>query len=115
MPPFEGRDATRAAFERVRAACTALGRDPATIDLSVTLTTVCGRDREELERRGAVSPGQFEAADLRGTSAEIADQLASWTELGVARAYLRVLDLRDVAQIELLGNVVGAVRILAPP
>jgi F420-dependent oxidoreductase-like protein len=115
MPPFEGRDATRAAFERVRAACTAIGRDPATLDLSVALTTVCGRDREELERRGAVSPGQFEAADLRGTPAEVADQLASWAELGVARAYLRVLDLRDVAQIELFRDVVGAARMLAPP
>ena len=109
MPPFEGLDATRAAFERVRAACNTIGRDPGTLDLSVTLTTVCGRDHDELERRGAVSPAQFEAADLRGNPDELVEQLAHWADLGATRAYLRILDLLDVAQIELLRDVVAAV------
>ena len=109
MPPFERLDATRAAFERVGAACNAIGRDPGTLDLSVTLTTVCGRHREELERRGAVSPAQFEAADLKGTPDAIVDQLASWAGLGATRAYLRVLDLHDVEHIELLSDVVGVI------
>jgi F420-dependent oxidoreductase-like protein len=106
LPPFNPPAATAAAFGRVRAACEEIGRDPATLELSVTLTTVCGADHRELERRGAVSPAQFEAADLRGTPDEVADQLAAYGDVGADRAYLRLLDLRDVAHIELLGDAV---------
>jgi alkanesulfonate monooxygenase len=106
LPPFNPPDATAAAFARVRAACEKVGRDPATLDLSVTLTTVCGADRRELERRGAVSPPQFESADLKGTPEQVVDQLAAYGEVGADRAYLRLLDLHDVEQIQLLGDLV---------
>jgi F420-dependent oxidoreductase-like protein len=106
LPPFNPPDATADAFARVRAACEAVGRDPATLELSVTLTTVCGADRAEVERRGAVSPAQFEAADLAGTPDEVVEQLAAYRDVGADRAYLRLLDLRDVEQIELLGSTV---------
>jgi len=69
----------------------------------VTLRTVCGVDRAEIERRGAASPPQFEMADLAGTPDEIAEQLAVYRDAGATRAYLRVLDLRDVEQVALLG------------
>ena len=106
LPPFNPPAATAEAFARVRAACEDVGRDPATLELSVTLTTVCGADRAEVERRGAVSPAQFEAADLVGTPEQVVEQLAAYSEVGADRAYLRVLDLRDVDQIELLGAAV---------
>lgn len=111
LPPFQGPEAASKAFDRVRAACTSVGRDPATLELSATLTTVCGRDRRELARRGSVSPQQFEMADLVGTPDDIIDQLGAYRDLGVGRVYLRVLDLRDVGQIALLGeSVVSAMR-----
>ena len=106
LPPFEGLDATERAFDRVRAACETIGRDPATLELSVTLTTVCGADRDEVERRGAVSPMQFEAADLSGTPSEVVRQLEAFRDVGATRAYLRLLDLHDVDQISLLGEAV---------
>jgi alkanesulfonate monooxygenase SsuD/methylene tetrahydromethanopterin reductase-like flavin-dependent oxidoreductase (luciferase family) len=106
LPPFQGPANTAEAFSRVRAACEDVGRDPATLELSVTLTTVCGTDRVDLERRGAVSPPQFEAADLAGTPEQVLEQLASYRDVGATRAYLRVLDLRDVDQIALLGDAV---------
>jgi F420-dependent oxidoreductase-like protein len=108
LPPFEGLEATTRAFHRVRAACESIGRDPTTLELSVTLTTVCGADRDEVERRGAVSPPQFQAADLAGTPDEVIEQLAVYRDVGATRAYLRVLDLRDVEQIALLGETVVA-------
>jgi F420-dependent oxidoreductase-like protein len=106
LPPFQGPDLTRDAFDRVRRACETVGRDPASLDLSVTLTTVCGADGRDVQRRGAVSPQQFEAADLAGTPDQICEGLRTYLELGAARAYLRVLDLRDVDQVELLGATV---------
>lgn len=104
LPPFQGLEAAAAAFDRVRAACTAIGRDPETLELSITLTVVCGADRAELERRGAASPVQFQMADLAGGPSEVADGLAAYAGLGASRAYLRVLDLHDLDHIALLGN-----------
>ena len=106
LPPFSPPAATAEAFARVRAACEDVGRDPATLEMSVTLTTVCGADRAEVERRGAVSPAQFQAADLAGTPEQVLEQLVAYGEVGADRAYLRVLDLRDVEHIELLGAAV---------
>jgi F420-dependent oxidoreductase-like protein len=106
LPPFNPPAATAAAFARVRAACEEVGRDPAGLELSVTLTTVCGADRNELERRGAVSPPQFEVADLAGTPDQVVEQLAAYRDVGADRAYLRLLDLRDVEHIQLLGESV---------
>jgi F420-dependent oxidoreductase-like protein len=103
LPPFNPPAAVLEAFARVRAACEDVGRDPASLELSVTLTTVCGADETEVERRGAVSPPQFAGADLAGTPSRVVEQLAAYREVGADRAYLRVLDLRDVEQIELLG------------
>ncbi|TMK63913.1 MAG: LLM class F420-dependent oxidoreductase [Actinobacteria bacterium] len=106
LPPFQGTDATREAFARVSAACEAAGRDPATLARSVTLTTVCGTDEREVERRGSVSPLQYESADLAGTPAAVAEQLAQYAALGADCAYLRVLDLHDLDHIALLGTEV---------
>ncbi len=104
LPPFEGVDAATRAFARVRAACETIGRDPATLELSVTLTTVCGADEDDVKRRAAVSPIQAEMADLAGTPSEVVEQLAAFGEVGATRAYLRLLDLGDVEQIHLLGE-----------
>src|SRR5829696_1278880 len=106
LPPFNAPDAAAAAFARVRAACEEIGRDPATLEYSVTLTTVCGADRAEVERRGAVSPPQFQAADCAGTPDEVLEQLLAYREIGATRAYLRLLDLRDIEHITLLGDAV---------
>src|SRR5829696_4981883 len=106
LPPFEGPDAAAEAFARVRSACEDAGRDPAMLELSVTLTTVCGTDRAEVEHRGAVSPPQFEHADLAGTPEQVVEQLSAFRDVGATRAYFRVLDLRDVEHIELLGDAV---------
>jgi F420-dependent oxidoreductase-like protein len=109
VPPFEGPDKAAEAFGRVRAACESIGRDPETLELSVTLTTVCGVDRADTERRGAVSPLQYEMADLAGRPDEVVEQLAAFRAVGATRAYLRLLDLRDVEHIALLGDVVRTV------
>jgi len=106
LPPFEGPAAAAEAFARVRTACEDAGRDPAMLELSVTLTTVCGTDRAEVEHRGAVSPPQFERADLAGTPEQVVEQLSAFRDVGATRAYFRVLDLRDVEHIELLGDAV---------
>lgn len=104
LPPFQGLAATAEAFDRVRAACEGIGRDPSTLELSVTLTTFCAEDRGELDRRGALSPFQYKSADLAGTPEQVVEQLNAYRDLGAGRAYLRILDLRDLDHLELLGR-----------
>jgi alkanesulfonate monooxygenase len=104
-PPFDGITAARAAFDRVRAVCDQRGRDPATLALSVTLTTICGRNAAEVRRRaqGGAAGG---AADVTGLPGAVCDHLMRYSELGVHRVYLRVPDLHDLDHIGLIGNEV---------
>jgi len=104
LPPFQTPEQAGVAFARVRARCAAVGRDPATLATSLTLTTFCGRDHGELERRAACAPWDAAHASLRGTPAEVVDALAAFESTGATRAYLRVLDVRDLDHIELLAG-----------
>jgi len=104
LPPFQTPEQARVAFDRVRDRCTELGRPPESLSTSLTLTTFCGRDGSELERRAAVAPWDAARAALRGSPAEIVDALATFEATGATRAYLRVLDLTDLDHIELLAE-----------
>jgi F420-dependent oxidoreductase-like protein len=106
-PPFDGVAAARAAFDRVRAACEAQDRDPATLSLTVTLTTVCGRDTGEVEHR-AQRGRTAGAPDVIGRPEEVCEQLVQYAELGASRAYLRIPDLHDLDHVALLGEAVVA-------
>ena len=54
-------------------------------------STAIGQDLEALRTMG-----------LMGTPAEIVERLGVYAEMGVSRVYLQVLDLADLAHIELL-------------
>jgi len=109
-PPFDGIVDARAAFDRARSACEVSGRDPGTLALSVTLTTVCGEDVADVERR-AHAPGVGGFADIRGRPHEVREQLARYAELGASRVYLRIPDLHDLEHIELLGTQIAQASI----
>ena len=48
---------------------------------------------------------------LVGTPAEIVDKLAAWKELGLRRVYMQLLDLADLAHLELVaGEVMPRLR-----
>jgi F420-dependent oxidoreductase-like protein len=94
-----------AAFGRVREACTAAGRDAASLRYSVAHTVCCGRDTAELERRAAAIGRPL--ADLRvngvtGTPAEVIDRIGQFGEIGADCVYLQVLDLDDLGHLELI-------------
>jgi alkanesulfonate monooxygenase SsuD/methylene tetrahydromethanopterin reductase-like flavin-dependent oxidoreductase (luciferase family) len=105
LPPFTPTDLGREQLERVREACERAGRDPVTLRLSASLTVCCGRDGDEVRRRAATIGQELEALrthGLAGTPAEIVDRLGVYADMGVSRVYLQVLDLDDLAHIELL-------------
>ncbi len=107
--PFASIADTGAAFGRVRAACTATGRDPGSLVYSTAQTVCCGRDATEIARRAdAIGRG---VGDLRqhalcGTPDELVTKLSEFASAGAERVYLQVLDLADLDHLALLAEKV---------
>ncbi|MER7445096.1 LLM class F420-dependent oxidoreductase [Micromonospora avicenniae] len=103
--PFASVADSAAQFERVRAACAEIGRDPAQLCWSNALVLCCGRDDAEVARRAEAigrDPEELRANGMAGTPAEIVDKIGRYAEIGAQRIYLQVLDLADLDHIELV-------------
>jgi len=104
---------TAAGFDRVRSACEAAGRDEASIILSAAQVVCCARTPDELKRRAAAigrEVDELREHGLAGSPEEIADKIAEFGGVGAARMYLQVLDLSDIDHLELLAELIPAVR-----
>ena len=76
------------------------GRDPSGLRLSIALAVAIGETETEVRRRADFVGDPA----LRGTPAQVAEQLAAYREAGADRAYLQFLDLADApAAIALAG------------
>jgi F420-dependent oxidoreductase-like protein len=96
-------------FERVRDACRAAGRDPSSMAFTAAHTVCCGKDEAELSRRAAaigMDPAKVRATAIGGTPAEVVDKIGRYAEAGASAVYLQVLDLGDLAHLELLASEV---------
>jgi F420-dependent oxidoreductase-like protein len=96
-------------FERVGRACSAIGRSPESLGLSVALVVCCATDEAGLARR-AKAIGR-EVDELRqngvaGTPTEVAERLRQYAAVGATTAYLQVLDLGDLDHVRLLSDEV---------
>jgi F420-dependent oxidoreductase-like protein len=102
---FVSPEETRAAYGRVRDACAAAGRDPASLVYSAAQTVCCGRTGAEVARRAAAigrEVAELEASGLAGSPAQIVDKLGRFAGTGASRVYLQVLDLHDLGHLELI-------------
>jgi F420-dependent oxidoreductase-like protein len=93
-----------AAYDKVREACRTAGRRDAPV-MSAAQVVCCGRDDAELARRaGAIGRevDELRANGLAGSPAELVDKIGSFAAAGCERVYLQVLDLADLAHVELL-------------
>ncbi|MCU1353645.1 MAG: putative FMN-dependent monooxygenase [Acidimicrobiales bacterium] len=107
--PFSSPADTGASFDRVREACRAIGRDPATMVFSAAQVVCCGADEPEVARRATAIGRSVE--DLRsngaaGTPDEVAARMEAFAELGATRGYLQVLDLHDLDHLRLIAAAV---------
>lgn len=96
-------------FSRVRAACEKLGRDPASLRLSVAQVICCGPDEAEVRRRAKAigrEPADLRANQVAGTPDEVVEQLLEYQDAGAGTVYLQVLDLDDLDHIRLLSESV---------
>lgn len=94
----------------VKAAAERLGRDPQSLKYSVALTTFAADNERELLRRGAEanrSPEQTRSdANIWGDAEQITEKVKRLAALGAQRVYFQLLNLRDLEQLEYLGQEV---------
>ena len=105
--PFRSLADSAAGFARVREACEAAGRYPASMTYSVAQTVCCGKDEAEFRRRAAAigeDPEDLRANAIGGTPSEVAARIAEFAEIGAERVYLQVLDLHDLGHLELIAS-----------
>lgn len=103
--PFASYDDAVAQCDRVRVACQAVGRDPATMTFSSALVLCVGADEAEFVRRAEAigrDPDELRATGLAGTVAEVVDTVGRYADAGQTRLYLQTLDLHDLDQLRLV-------------
>ena len=102
---------TKEMFDRVRAACEKIDRDPGSLVCSAAITVACGAtEAEAKERAGRFgrSLDQLREGGAGGTVDEVAARLREYGEAGCDRLYLQFIDHDDLAHVRLVGTEVGA-------
>jgi F420-dependent oxidoreductase-like protein len=105
---FQSAGESEALFARVRAACTEAGRDPSTMTFSAAQVICVGRDTGEYARRALAigrDPEALRSQGLAGSTEEVAAKIAEFAAAGATRLYLQVLDLSDIAHLELIATL----------
>lgn len=113
----------RPSYERVRAACEAIGRDPSDVTMSAMVGVLVADTEQELEERvhaqlaafgsDAAADGDAWLAERRGrwimgTLDEAHEQIRRFEEGGVARIMFQDFLPRDLDMIRLLGRIASA-------
>jgi F420-dependent oxidoreductase-like protein len=113
LPPEE----TGVAFDRARAACQAIGRDPASLRFSVTQLLACGATDAAVDKRLERTPVVPATGRRPGTQgvlghaavggpAEVAARLRRYADIGAERAYLHCWDTSDHDHLRLVADQV---------
>jgi F420-dependent oxidoreductase-like protein len=106
---FQSVDASKSVHDRVRAACETVGRDPEALVYSVAQVVCCGESESDVERRAAAigrEPAELRENGLAGTPQELIEKIGAFTDAGVERFYLQVLDLSDLDHLRLIAEAV---------
>jgi len=74
---------------------------------SIAHTVCCGKDETEFRRRAEAigwKPEDFAERGIGGTPGQVAARIAEYAEVGAECVYLQVLDMTDLAHLELLAS-----------
>ena len=108
---FATLDVARERFALVRHRAEELGRDPASVRMSVVIPRVCvGIDEADVARRQRIlgpPVGAIPDQGMSGSPAYVAERLAEWIDAGADRIYIHLLDVDDVEHVRLLGEQIA--------
>lgn len=108
--PFAPVELFGDAVQRVRSACEAADRDPATLRTTVAQTVCCGATEAEFARRAAAigqDPANLRANNLGGLPDEIIERIRAYAAVGAETVYLQVLDLADHDHVRLIASEIA--------
>jgi len=107
--PFAPVSYFREGCDHVRAACDAIGRDPATMKFTVATVVCAGRTDAEIERRAIASgqdPAKVRADHAAGTPDEVVERIHEFGRAGAETVYLQYHTLDEPDHLELIGTEV---------
>ncbi|BBZ72649.1 LLM class F420-dependent oxidoreductase [Mycobacterium paraseoulense] len=108
--PFAPIGVAEKQYQRVADAVAAVGRPADSMVYSSAFVLCAGRNDSQVARRAAAIGRDLNelrsSSPLVGTPAEIVDNLGAWRQIGVQRVYTQLLDLSDLAHLELLASKV---------
>jgi F420-dependent oxidoreductase-like protein len=93
---------------RVIDACSAAGRDPASMMFSSALTVAIGTDEGEFNKRAAAigrRPDELRQGGIGGAPEEALATMERWHAAGCDRLYLQVLDLADLDHLDAIAAI----------
>ncbi|HMH57944.1 MAG TPA: LLM class F420-dependent oxidoreductase, partial [Galbitalea sp.] len=104
---FVPLDELAATMDRVRNACTLVGREPDDIIMGVPRTVAVGATEAAASSRAEAS--FTDLASLRrdgiaGTADEAVDRISAIQKLGVDRLYLQIVDFRDLDHLDFIAR-----------
>jgi F420-dependent oxidoreductase-like protein len=97
---------TREMCERVEEACARAGRERP-MSFSVAQEICCGRSGAEVASRASDtgrSDEHLRANAIVGSPASVVESLGRFVDIGIARVYVRMMNIDDVGLIDLLGR-----------
>jgi F420-dependent oxidoreductase-like protein len=108
--PFSKIEDVPAIFDRVRAACSAIGRTELPV-FSAAAVLCVGRDDAEVRRRAAAIGREVdemrENGGIVGTPGEVVETIKKYEAAGASRLFIQVLDLSDLEHVELVAAEVA--------
>lgn len=108
--PFAPLEVASTQIERVAAALADAGRSADSLTYSAAFVVCAGRDDAEIARRAAAIGREVDElrsnSPLVGTPDEIATKLSAYTDAGVRRVYLQLLDMSDLDHLEFFAKQV---------
>jgi F420-dependent oxidoreductase-like protein len=105
--PFAPVSYFREGCDHVRAACEAIGRDPASMKFTVAAVVCVGHTDDEIRRRAVASgqdPDQVRAAAVAGTPEQAIERILEYGREGAETVYLQYHTLDEPAHLELIGE-----------
>ncbi|OBI14186.1 LLM class F420-dependent oxidoreductase [Mycobacterium sp. E2497] len=108
--PFAPIGVAEKQYQRVAEAVAAAVRPADSMVYSSAFVLCAGRNDKQVTRRAAAIGRDLDElrgnSPLVGTPAEIVDNLGAWKQIGVQRVYTQLLDLSDLAHLELVASEV---------
>ncbi len=108
--PFSKIEDVAPMYDRVKAACEAIGRTSLPV-FSAAAVLCVGRDDAEVKRRAASIGREVdemrENGGIVGTPDEVVETIQRYAETGAGRLFLQVLDLNDLDHVELVAAEVA--------